>query len=99
MIPEKNHKIEFDIDKEMEGTRIDLVLSGAFDDMSRSYIQKLFEKGKIEINGTVCTEKKYKAKAGDRIVIDVPEAEFILVEAVDLPLDIVYEDYVLLVVY
>ena len=44
MIPEKNHKIEFDIDKEMEGTRIDLVLSGAFDDMSRSYIQKLFEK-------------------------------------------------------
>lgn len=98
MISEKNHKIEFDIDKETEGTRIDLVLSGAFDDMSRSYIQKLFEKGKIEINGTVCTEKKYKAKAGDHIVIDVPEAEIIKVEAEDIPLDIVYEDDDLLVV-
>ena len=64
MIPEKNHKIEFDIDKEMEGTRIDLVLSGAFDDMSRSYIQKLFEKGKIEDQRHSLYRKEIQGKSG-----------------------------------
>ncbi len=91
-------KIRFDTDEGMAGMRADVVLSGAFEDMSRSFIQKLFEKGNIQVNGTVCREKKYKVKCGDVLEITVPEPDELSVEAEDIPLDIVYEDDDLLVV-
>ena len=91
-------KTELIINGEMDGTRLDLVLSVALEEFSRSFIQKLFEKGKITVNGSVCTQKKYKASAGDLINIELPEPEKVEVQAEDIPLDIVYEDEDLLIV-
>ena len=91
-------KTELIINGEMDGTRLDLVLSVALEEFSRSFIQKLFEKGKITVNGSVCTQKKYKASAGDLINIELPEPEKVEVQAEDIPLDIVYEDDDLLIV-
>ena len=68
-------KTELIINGEMDGTRLDLVLSVALEEFSRSFIQKLFEKGKITVNGSVCTQKIYKASAGDLINIELPEPE------------------------
>ena len=85
-------KTELIINGEMDGTRLDLVLSVALEEFSRSFIQKLFEKGKITVNGSVCTQKKYKASAGDLINIELPEPEKVEVQAEDIPLDIVYDD-------
>jgi len=91
-------KIDLIINEEMNGTRLDLVLSVALEDFSRSFIQKLFEKERIQINGKICREKKYKAAAGDVVVIDIPEPEKVGVEPENIPLEIVYEDNDLLVV-
>ena len=91
-------KTELIINGEMDGTRLDLVLSVALEEFSRRFIQKLFEKGKITVNGSVCTQKKYKASAGDLINIELPEPEKVEVQAEDIPLDIVYEDEDLLIV-
>lgn len=91
-------KIDLTISEEMNGTRLDLVLSVALEDFSRSFIQKLFEKERIQVNGKICKEKKYKATAGDVVVIDIPEPEKVGVEAEDIPLEVVYEDDDLLVV-
>ncbi len=91
-------KIEMTITDEMKGTRLDLVLSAALEDFSRSFIQKLFENGKITVDGQVCREKKLKASAGSTVVIEIPEPEKLQVEAEDIPLDIVYEDEDVLVV-
>ena len=91
-------KTELIINEDMDGTRLDLVLSVALEEFSRSFIQKLFEKGKITVNGSVCTQKKYKASAGDLINIELPEPEKVEVQAEDIPLDIVYEDEDLLIV-
>ena len=89
---------EFNITEETKGTRLDLVLSAGLEDYSRSFIQKLFEKGRISVNGEVCTSKKYKCAEGDHVVIEIPEPERLAVEAEDIPIDIVYEDEDLLVV-
>lgn len=95
---EKEQKYEIEIDAEQEGVRIDLVLSSALAETSRSFIQKLFEKEKISVNGKVCDSKKYKVKSGDHVEILIPEPELLAVEAEDIPLDIVYEDDDVLVV-
>lgn len=92
-------KLEITINEEMSGTRLDLVLSACLEEFSRSFIQKLFESGRITVDGEVCKEKKTKATSGSVIVIDVPEPEKLEVEAEDIPLNIVYEDSDVLVVY
>lgn len=95
---EKEQKYEIEIEAEQQGVRIDLVLSTALEETSRSFIQKLFEKEKISVNGKLCDSKKYKVKTGDLIEIVIPEPELLSVEAEDIPLDIVYEDEDVLVV-
>lgn len=91
-------KIEMIITDEMKGTRLDLVLSAALEDFSRSFIQKLFENGKITVDGKVCHEKKLKAAVGSSVAIEIPEPEKLQVEAEDIPLEIIYEDSDVLVV-
>lgn len=95
---EKEEKYQFHIEEEQKGTRLDLVLSLSLPDTSRSFIQKLFEKGNILINGKTCTSKKYKAVAGDLVEITIPEPVDLKIEAEDIPIDIVYEDDDVLVV-
>jgi len=91
-------RLELAITGEMQGQRLDLVLSANLEEYSRSFIQKLFEKGAVSVNGTVCIEKKHKASAGDIVAIDIPQPQKLEVEAEDISLDIVYEDEHLLVV-
>lgn len=91
-------KYNFFINDEQQSTRIDLVLSLQLQEVSRSFVQKLLEKGAVTVNGTVCDSKKYKVKEGDEIEITVPEPEELKIEAENIPLDIVYEDDDLLVV-
>ena len=91
-------KEELYITEETKGTRLDLVLSAGLEDYSRSFIQKLFEKGGVSVNGEVCTSKKYKCQAGDLVEIRIPDPEKLEAEAEDISLDIVYEDEDLLVV-
>ena len=95
---ESENRYEILIDESQEGTRLDLLLSLNLEGTSRSFIQKLFEKGKINVNDKICTSKKYKACKGDKVEINVPEPEVLTVEAENIPIDIVYEDEDVLVV-
>ena len=91
-------KYNFVINDEQQSTRIDLVLSLQLQEVSRSFVQKLLEKGAVTVNGKVCDSKKYKVSNGDEIEITVPEPEELKIEAENIPLDIVYEDDDLMVV-
>ena len=91
-------KYNFVINDEQQSTRIDLVLSLQLQEVSRSFVQKLLEKGAVTVNGKVCDSKKYKVNNGDEIEITVPEPEELKIEAENIPLDIVYEDDDLMVV-
>lgn len=85
------------ITEEMQGRRLDQVLADSFEDMSRSFIQKLFEAGKVTLNGRICG-KKEKADAGDEVSIEIPEARKVEIKAENIPVNIVYEDNDVLVV-
>lgn len=86
------------ITEEHQGTRIDLVLSLALPETSRSFLQKLITNGAVSIDGEVCKSKKLKVEAGQEVTIVVPEPEQLNIEAENIPLEIVYEDDDVLVV-
>ena len=93
-----SEKYTFFIDEESNGTRIDRVLSLLLAESSRSYIQKLIEKGNVSVDGQTCTSKKYKVFSGQQVDLLMPPPENLSVEPENIPLDIVYEDEDVLVV-
>ncbi|MEG0830643.1 MAG: RluA family pseudouridine synthase [Anaerovoracaceae bacterium] len=89
---------KFNIDEKMEGTRLDLVLSLKFPQISRSFIQKLIEEKQVSINGITCDSKKYKVKNKDSGEVIIPEPKELEILKEDIPLDIVFEDDDVLVI-
>lgn len=80
------------------GIRLDKFVSEQTEgEITRSAAVKLIEDGNCTVNGKQ-VQKNYKLKAGDKIVLEIPEAVDVDILPEDIPLDIVYEDNDLLVV-
>lgn len=82
---------------EESSVRIDAWLSGKMEEYSRSYIQKLCQDGNIKVNGAP-VKSNYKLKTGDKVTVEIPEAEVLQVTAEEIPLAIVYEDEHIIVI-
>lgn len=85
------------VEEDYASQRIDKYLSEKMENISRSAAQKLLDDGNVRVNFTVVS-KNYKLKAGDRVVVTVPEPKSLEAKPEDIPLDIRYEDSDLLVV-
>ncbi len=71
--------------------RIDKYLSGQFEELSRSYLQKILKDGGVLVNGKP-VKSNFKVSDGDRICLEVPEAVEPEILAEEMELDILYED-------
>ncbi|MBD2196779.1 MULTISPECIES: RluA family pseudouridine synthase [Calothrix] len=83
---------EFNLQVQANSERLDRYLTQELPDLSRSRIQQLIEQGNVQLNGTVCTSKKINVKVGDRIYLEIPEAQPLELQAEAIALDILYED-------
>lgn len=92
------NEYEFIISDDLQGTRLDVVLSLNLEEVSRSYIQRLIEKGHVILDDGICTAKNHKVKAGQHLQVNLPEPEALKIEKEDIPIEIVYEDEWVLVV-
>lgn len=92
----EHHKIV--ATKGQEPLRVDKFLMNFIENATRNKIQKAAKDGQVWVN-EVAVKQNYKVKAGDivKVMFEHPPHEFLLVPE-DIPLDIVYEDDVLLVV-
>ena len=88
---------EFAVEAEDAGQRIDRFLAGEDTGLSRSALQNLIAEGHVLANGRPAAKNR-KLKAGDTILVEIPDAAPIAAVPQDIPLDIVYEDEHLLVV-
>ncbi len=88
----------FKASKGQEPLRVDKFLMNFIENSTRNKIQQAAKDGHIWVNDTV-VKQNYKVKAGDevKVLFEHPPHEFLLVPE-DIPLDIVYEDDVLLVI-
>ncbi|WP_432400718.1 RluA family pseudouridine synthase [Wukongibacter sp. M2B1] len=93
------NEIKLTVDNIEASIRLDLYLSRELNDLSRSYVQKLIEKGNVKINSEVILSKKFKISMNDEIEIVIPEPEKLKLEPENIPIEIVYEDEDLMVVY
>lgn len=88
---------ELTLAPESVGLRLDRWLAEQCPDLSRSQLQNLIEGGSVTCNGSPLN-KKDKLKAGQTILLTLPDPQPIEAQPQNIPLDIVYEDDSLLVV-
>lgn len=79
------------------GARLDKALAD-LTDLSRSQANDEIKKGTVLVNGKA-VKAKYAVKVGDVVTYEVPEEEVLEYTAENIPLDIVYEDEDVAVVY
>ncbi len=77
---------------EDKGKRLDAFIDENYEELTRSYIQKLIDEGDIIIEGKKKVKSGNKIKGSEKIVVKIPEDQVLDVKAEDIPIDIVYED-------
>ena len=86
-----------DVTEEYDGERIDKFLAVSLPDLTRSYLQKLIKEGQVLLSEKP-VKASYRLSAGEIVRLDIPEPEELNVEPEDIPLDILYEDSVIIIV-
>jgi len=81
----------FFVSEEDEGIRLDIYITQEYDDLSRSYIQKLIRDNLIKVNNGI-QKNRYIVKEGDEIEVCLPTNREIDIKPNNIPLDIIYED-------
>ncbi|MEO0740669.1 MAG: RluA family pseudouridine synthase [Bacteroidota bacterium] len=79
-------------------TRLDVYITRFLPNVTRSKVQRGIKDGRVSVNGAVVTKPSTVVQAGDRLVAKVLRPPPIELTPEAIPLDIVYEDDVLLVV-
>ncbi len=79
------------------GIRLDKYLSKEFPTYTRSFIQKLIEKGNVTVNEEN-KNGKYLVNPKDVIVLEIPDPVDVNILPEDIPIDIVYEDQDVMVI-
>lgn len=90
-------KYNFCVDENNSKNRIDKFLADNIDEITRSAVAQLIEKGNVKVNDKLIN-KNYKLKLSDSIEITIPDPVEYEAKAEDIELDIVYEDDDLIVV-
>src|SRR3954451_13636951 len=81
-----------------QGERLDKLLAGGLDGLSRSRIRSLIDQGRVSSLGRTITDASMRVKPGQTFEVVVPEPEPAEPEPQDIPLTITYEDDDLLVI-
>lgn len=90
--------IEYTVPAGTKTVRADKIFAAQFDDISRARLQRAFEAGQVSFDG-VTIDKRFKVNRAGllRAVLEEPTFEA-APSAVDLPLEVIYEDDSLVVV-
>lgn len=77
--------------------RLDVLLAQG--DISRSRAAQLIREGRVTVNGEKEDKPSFRVRAGDSVCLRLPPAKDTAVRAEDMPLDILYQDDDLAVVF
>lgn len=90
----------FYIDEEYVGQRLDIFLAKKYKNFSRSYLQKMIQKGNISVNDQIVERANVMLRINDKIIVilsDIKSNES-LIPAYNLNLNIEYEDEHIIVI-
>jgi 23S rRNA pseudouridine1911/1915/1917 synthase len=82
--------VPYEVGAGEHGDRLDVFATAQIGKVSRAFVGKLCEQGKVLVNGKVETKAGYKLRAGDEVTVDYDFAELEKIPDIDLP--VLYED-------
>lgn len=85
-------RLEFLIAPEHEGLRLDRFLAAEVPGQSRSQVQRLIEGGRVTLPRVKAVKANVSLREGDLVTIELPDAEPVMLEAEDLPVEILHDD-------
>lgn len=94
---DENQLLNFQIEPEDSGKRLDAFLSGKIENWSRSRLQKLIDDGDVLVNQNQA-KSSYKLREADEIEVELTEVPTKDFTPEDIALEIVYEDEFLAVI-
>lgn len=77
------------VNEDQHGQRLDIFVTAAMPRLSRAFVQKLCDSGKVTVNGEQ-VKAGYKVKTADVVRVDYDESELDVIPNIDLP--VLYED-------
>ena len=93
-----NRHIEFTVEQEDNGSRLDAVLAREVPDFSRASLQKLIKDGAVSVNGNVVILPRFALKANSVITLALPDESEAEIAAEDFDFEILHEDRSFLVI-
>ena len=78
-------------------SRLDKFVASRIPDMSRSWLQRVIDDGRVLVDGQV-RSRTFKVTPGQEIVVSVPPVAEVELAPEDIPLNIVYEDADIIVI-
>lgn len=84
-------KLKLMVKDDFAGLRADKAVADSFEQLTRSYLKRLFDEGKITVNG-LPVKPSYKLKCGDEVEVCVPSPVNVEIVPEEIALNIVYED-------
>jgi len=94
---QQSTEIRFTIDKSQIGQRLDMFLAQSDAAISRSHVKQVIEEGDVLVNGII-PKVSQKLKEGDVIILNKKSSIEAAAVAQEIPLDIVYEDEIIIVI-
>lgn len=94
---QSGERVDVTVESRAHGWRLDHYLHRLFPNHSRMQLQRAVESGDIRLNGIV-TKPSRRLRVNDRIWVQLSDADGTVIEPENIPLDILYEDDVLVVV-
>lgn len=88
----------YEVDETFEGMRLDIFLAEQIEDASRSFLQRLIKEEQVLLNGQVCKKPGRHVQLEEQVSITLPPAPPEEPIAEDIPLDVLYEDEVVILV-
>jgi len=89
----------FRVEEEHKNLRLDKFLHLLLPEFSRSYLSELIEEGFVKVDGTVVRKPSKRLKPGSEIAVDIPEPEKVDLKPEPIPIEVLYEDSDLAVVF
>jgi 23S rRNA pseudouridine1911/1915/1917 synthase len=96
---ENQEALNFKVEEEFNGKRVDQFLSSVYPEYSRSYYQKLIKDGFVLINDKKVKKPSSKVKINEIYTLLVPPPEELEIVPENIPLDIYFEDKDIAVIY
>lgn len=94
----ENNKLNYTVNDELHGKRLDAALASLDDSFSRSTLGQYIKDGLVTIDGTVVNKPSFKVSSGQMISLVAPQREELDAQPQDIPLSVIYEDDDLIVI-